>query len=51
MGAIADAADVHAGAQANVFQRGERLDLALVIDLFFSVSHSELSKGLGVLPM
>jgi hypothetical protein len=34
-----------------VFQRGERFDFALVIDLFFSVSHSELSKGLGRMPI
>ena len=51
MGAIADAADVHAGAEADVFQRGERLDFALVIDVLFWFSHSELSKGLRALPI
>ncbi len=39
MGAVADAADVHAGAQADMFQGGKRLDLALVVNVFFALSH------------
>jgi hypothetical protein len=37
-----------------VFERGERFDLALVIDLFFWISHSlpaQLSKGLRRMPI
>ena len=45
MGAVADAADVHAGAQADVFQRGERLDFALVVNVFVVVSHSLKSQS------
>ena len=45
MGAVADAADVHAGAQPDVLQRGERLDFALVIDVLVGVSHSLKSQS------
>ncbi len=38
--AVAEAPDVHAGAQADVLDRGERLDLALVIDVLFIVGHN-----------
>ena len=33
MAPVADPADVHAGAGADVFERGERLDFALVVDV------------------
>ena len=33
MGAVANAADVHAGAQADVLQRGEGFDFALVVNV------------------
>ena len=39
IGAVADAADVHAGAQADVFEGGERFDFALVVNVFFAVGH------------
>ncbi len=37
---IADAPDVHARAQADVFEGGERLDFALVVNVLLVVSHS-----------
>ena len=40
VGAVPDAPDVHAGAQADVLQRGERLDFAFVVNVFLSVSHN-----------
>jgi hypothetical protein len=39
MRAIADAADVHARPQPDVFQRRERLYFALVINVFLAVAH------------
>jgi hypothetical protein len=39
MGAVADAADVHAGAQADVFEGRKRFDFALVVNVFFALSH------------
>jgi len=39
MGAVADASDVHAGAQADMFERGKRLDFAFVVNVFFALSH------------
>ena len=47
MGAVADAPDVHAGAQADVFEGTERLDLALVVGVFFFVSHGVESGNIG----
>src|SRR6185436_11979896 len=38
--AIADAPDVHARAETDVFERRERLDLALVVNVLFIVSHT-----------
>ena len=40
VGAVPDAADVHAGAQADVFQGGERFDFALVVNMFFALGHN-----------
>ena len=39
MGAVADAADVHAGAQPDVLERGERFDFALVVNVLLGFSH------------
>jgi hypothetical protein len=39
--AIADAADVHAGAQADVLERRKRFDFALVVNVFLFFSHKK----------
>ena len=47
IGAVADAPDIHAGAQANMLQRGERLDFAFVVNVFRFFSHnSDLNNSI-----
>jgi hypothetical protein len=41
MRAVADAADVHAGAEADVFEGGKRFDFAFVVNVLFGVSHGK----------
>jgi hypothetical protein len=41
MGAVANAADVHAGAQADVFEGGKRFNFALVVNVFLALSHNQ----------
>ena len=41
---IAETADIHAGAQPDMLQRGKCLDLALVVIVFYSVGHSRPSS-------
>src|SRR5258706_998239 len=47
MGAIADAANVHAGAQSDMFEGRERLDFTLVVNVFFSLCHGYRVKAKG----
>ena len=43
VGAVADAADVHARAQPDVLQGGQRLDLALVVNVLCVFSHDSMA--------
>jgi hypothetical protein len=40
MGTIPDPANVHAGAQTNMLQRGKRLDFALVVNVPGGFGHN-----------
>ena len=40
--AVADPPDIHAGAQADVFEGGKRLDFAFVVNVFFILAHAYL---------
>src|SRR5581483_7772276 len=48
---VPDAPDVHAGAQPDVLQRGERLDLAFVVNVLLRFGHNTNMqyKGIGLL--
>ena len=47
MGAVADAPDVHAGAQADVFEGGKRFDFAFVVNVLFGIAHAKAINSVG----
>ncbi len=49
--AVTDTADVHAGAEADVFEGRKRFDFALVIDVLFRVCHSQKLTGISGNPV
>ena len=44
MGTVANATDIHTCAQADMFQRGKCLDLALVVNVLVRFSHTSIHR-------